>query len=232
MEPLAILRGIEFQRGGFCLKVEQLELAKGRIYLLEGPNGAGKSTLLQLLAMLLVPARGEFVFDGAKVTGRAQRRHLRRQVTMVDQNPYLFNTSVYKNLAFGLRLRHVHGDLMDSRIAQALHMVGLPNFETRRARALSGGEVRRVALARAMALQPRLLLLDEPNTGLDRDILPIFEQCLATLPGQGTTVVIASHDSDQSRRLSGEVLNIDKGVCRRLLNETRLAPSPGHEANH
>ena len=90
-------------------------------------------------------------------------------------------------------------------------MVGLADFEAHRAHSLSGGEIRRVSLARAMVLQPRLLLLDEPNTGLDREILPVFEKCLATLPGQGTTVVIASHDRDQSRRLAGEVLTLDRG---------------------
>jgi tungstate transport system ATP-binding protein len=206
-----ILRDIEFQRGDFRLTVEQLELAKDRIYLLEGANGAGKSTLLQLLALLLVPAKGTIHIDGAKITNASQRQQMRRHITMVDQNPYLFHTSVYKNLAFGLRLRNMSGDLLSLRISKALEMVGLPGFEAHRALSLSGGETRRVSLARAMVLQPRLLLLDEPNTGLDREILPVFEKCLATLPGQGTTVVIASHDRDQSRRLAGEVLTLDRG---------------------
>ncbi len=205
------LRDIEFQRGDFRLAVEQLELAKGRIYLLEGPNGTGKSTLLQILALLLVPAKGTVYFGGTKIANESQRQHVRQQITMVDQSPYLFDTSVYKNLAFGLQIRNVSSRLMGLRISQALELVGLPNFEAHRARALSGGETRRVSLARAMVLQPDLLLLDEPNAGLDREILPFFEKCLATLPGQGTTVVIASHDSGQSRRLAGEVLTLDRG---------------------
>ncbi|MGK2905175.1 MAG: energy-coupling factor ABC transporter ATP-binding protein [Desulfuromonadales bacterium] len=211
MEPLVILRDIECQRGDFRLAIEQLELAKNRIYLLEGPNGAGKSTLLQLLALLLVPAKGTVCFGGAQIASESRRQHMRRHITMVDQNPYLFDTSVYKNLAFGLRLRNLSGDLLSLRISKALEMVGLPGFDAHRARSLSGGETRRVSLARAMVLQPRLLLLDEPNAGLDREILPVFEKCLATLPGQGTTVVIASHDRDQSRRLAGEVLTLNRG---------------------
>jgi tungstate transport system ATP-binding protein len=214
-----ILRDIEFRLGDFRLAVEQLELAKDRIYLLEGANGAGKSTLLQLLALLLVPAKGTIRIGGAKIANASQRQHMRRHITMVDQNPYLFDTSVYKNLAFGLRLRNISGDLLSLRISKALEMVGLAGFEAHRARSLSGGETRRVSLARAMVLQPRLLLLDEPNTGLDREILPVFEKCLATLPGQGTTVVIASHDRDQSRRLAGEVLTLDRG---RLLPTSQL----------
>lgn len=226
MDSLMILQDIELQRGDFCLHVEQLEFKKGRIYLLEGANGAGKSTLLQLLAMLMVPTRGMICFAGENVINASQRQRLRRQITLVDQTPYLFAASVYHNLAFGLRLRNISGDLLNLRISQTLEMVGLSGFEVQQARRLSGGEIRRVALARAMVLRPRLLLLDEPNAGLDREILPIFEKCLATLPGQGTTVVIASHDRDQSRRLGGEVLTLNEGrllpTSQNTLHQTLL----------
>lgn len=211
MDPLLNLKDILFQRGDFRLQIEQLKLQTGRIYLLAGANGSGKSTLLHLLALLLEPAAGSFEFQGERVSEEAQRLRLRRQVTLVEQSPYLFNTSVYQNLAFGLRLREVVGELQDRRIRQALQAVALEGFETRQARALSGGETRRVALARAMVLRPQLLLLDEPTAGLDQKILPVFEECLAALPAQGTTVVIASHDGDQSRRLTGEVLTIERG---------------------
>ena len=211
MKPLVSLRNIEFRRDDFELRIELLELARERIYLLEGDNGAGKSTLLQLLALLLVPGAGSFAFEGEVVAGEEQRQRLRRQITLVEQSPYLFDTSVYRNLAFGLRLREVRGDLQDRRIRQALAMVGLAGEEGRLARTLSGGELRRVALARAMVLRPKLLLLDEPTAGLDREILPIFEACLASLREQGTTVVLASHDGDQARRLTGEVLTLVRG---------------------
>ena len=217
MEPFAILDDIHYQRGDFQLEIEHLELEKGRIYLLEGTNGAGKSTLLHLLALLLIPTSGRIAFSGEEVQEDAQRQRLRRQITLVEQNPYLFAASVYHNLAFGLRLRAVRGELQDRRIRNALEAVGLAGFEGRHVRTLSGGESRRVALARAMVLRPQLLLLDEPTAGLDREVLPLFEDCLATLPGQGTTVVIASHDGDQSRRLDGSVLTLEQG---------RLCPPP------
>lgn len=211
MEPLLKLQNIAFQRGGFRLQIERLELQSEGIYLLAGANGSGKSTLLHLLALLLEPTAGTFEFQGERVCEEAQRQRLRRQVTLVEQSPYLFDTSVYQNLAFGLRLREVTGELQDRRIRQALQAVGLEGFESRRASALSGGETRRVALARAMVLRPQLLLLDEPTAGLDRETLPVFEECLAALPAQGTTLVIASHDGDQSRRLAGEVLTLERG---------------------
>lgn len=221
MAPFAALYDIKFQRDDFCLAIDRLELESGEIYLLEGTNGAGKSTFLHLLALLLIPTGGSIAFAGEEVREEAQRQRLRRQITLVEQQPYLFATSVYQNLAFGLRLRDVRGELQDRRIRNALELVGLAGFEERQVRTLSGGESRRVALARAMVLRPQLLLLDEPTAGLDREVLPLFEECLATLKEQGTTLVIASHDSDQSRRLAGEVLTLDRG---RLLTAPRICP--------
>jgi len=217
MNPVLKLTNVVFHRDDFTLQIDRLELQTGEIYLLHGPNGSGKSTLLHLLALLLMPVAGEIRYTGAPVLGAQDRQRLRRQITLVEQSPFLFNTSVYQNLAFGLRLRDVRGDLQRRRIAQALQAVGLGGFERRRANALSGGETRRVALARAMVLRPQVLLLDEPTAGLDRESLPVFEHCLATLPDQGTTVVIASHDGDQQRRLGGTMITLDHG---RLVKQT------------
>ncbi len=211
MKSILTLNKVLFRRDDFRLDIDHLELEQGKLYLLHGPNGAGKSTLLHLLALLLTHKSGEFLFDGQTVNCAVDRQRLRQQITLVEQNPFLFDTSVYRNLAFGLRLRDINGDLQRRRIGQALQTVDLGGFEQRRARALSGGETRRVALARALVLRPKLLLLDEPTAGLDREVLPIFERCLAALPGQGTTVVIAGHDNDQSRRLSGTVLELERG---------------------
>jgi tungstate transport system ATP-binding protein len=222
MEPLLTLSDILFRRDDFRLEIDTLKLDPARLYLLRGPNGSGKSTLLHLLALLLAPERRQLKYTGRRIDGTAERQQLRRQITLVEQSPYLFDTSVYRNLAFGLRLRDVNGDLQRRRIAQALQAVGLEGFEPRRAAKLSGGEARRVALARALVLRPKLLLLDEPTAGLDRASLPIFERCLAELPGQGTTVVIAGHDEDQPRRLAGTILELDRG---RLVRPTG-GPTP------
>jgi tungstate transport system ATP-binding protein len=218
------LHDITFLRGDFCLAIDHLQLESGEIYLLEGTNGAGKSTFLHLLALLLVPSAGTIAFRGEEVRAEAQRQRLRRSITLVEQQPYLFATSVYQNLAFGLRLRDVRGELQDRRIRKALETVGLAGFEERHVRTLSGGESRRVALARAMVLRPQLLLLDEPTAGLDREVLPLFEACLAILKKEGTTVVIASHDKDQSRRLGGTVLTLEQGrLCPSRVANSSLA---------
>ena len=212
MEPILALRNLEYRRGPqFSLSIDHLDFQPGCIYLLAGPNGAGKSTLMQLLGLLLPPDRGEIIVAGTAVRGGSDRQRMRRQITLVEQSPFLFDGTVYDNLAFGLRLRNVRGDLQRRRIATALEAVGLQGFDHRRARALSGGETRRVALARAMVLRPKVLLLDEPTAGLDRESLPLFESCLATLPGTGVTVIISTHDVDQSRRLQGQILHLEAG---------------------
>ena len=211
MKTLLTLSDITLRRDEFTLQIERLELLSGQVYLLHGSNGAGKSTLLHVLALLLTPQGGTFNFQGIDVNSAQTRSRLRKQITLVEQNPFLFNTSVYENLAFGLRLRDVRGELQRRRITQALQAVDLAEFAERRAQELSGGETRRVALARAMILRPQLLLLDEPTAGLDRDVLPIFERCLTALAAQGTTVVIAGHDDDQQQRLGGELLCLERG---------------------
>ncbi len=212
MNSILSIHDLEFRRGGrFNLAIEQIVFHAGRIYLLAGANGAGKSTLLQLLALLIPPDRGEIRFAGNTVKGAAARQRFRRQITLVEQSPFLFDTTVYKNLAFGLRLRDVNGDLQRRRILKALHSVGLEGFENRPARALSGGESRRVALARALVLRPKVLLLDEPTAGLDDDSLSLFENNLTALSEAGVAVIMSTHDGDQARRLNGEVFRLENG---------------------
>jgi len=212
MKTLLELRNIRLRReNGFELKIDRLQLMEGQIYHLMGANGAGKSTLLHLLAQLLRADEGQIFFDGQPVKESAQAQALRRQVTLVEQSPFLFDSSVYQNIAFGLRLRNIKGELQRQRVASALADVRLSGFEKRRGKELSGGETRRVALARALALHPRILLLDEPTAGLDADTLPTFENLMAGLAGRHLTIVLSSHDAQQSRRLQTSPLFLHKG---------------------
>jgi len=212
MNPILSIHNLEYRRGNqFNLSVERMDFAAGRMYFLAGANGAGKSTLLQLLALLLPPDKGEIRFNGNSIKGAAGRHKFRRQITLVEQSPFLFDNTVYNNLAFGLRLRDINGDLQRRRILKVLHSVGLEGFENRRARALSGGESRRVALARALVIRPKVLLLDEPTAGLDDDSLSLFETNLAALTEAGVAVIMSTHDGDQARRLNGEVSRLENG---------------------
>ncbi len=219
MTSMYNLRNIEVRRnGGFSLCIEGLDLLRGRIYALAGPNGSGKTTLLRLLALLHPPDRGELRFAGESLPWeRSELLERRRRVTMVDQSPYLFDRTVYQNLAFGLRLRGVRGEEQHRRIAVGLSQVGLAGFEARRARELSGGEAQRVALARALVLQPQVLLLDEPTANLDSQTILALEDVVSDLPRQGITVVMATHDPAQPERLGCDIVRLVGG---------RLAAAP------
>ncbi|MDH3998970.1 MAG: energy-coupling factor ABC transporter ATP-binding protein [Desulfuromonadales bacterium] len=213
MEPILSLQNIELDRGKtFSLKIDHLKVMSGGLYALTGPNGAGKSTLLGVLAMLIRPKSGDLSVLGAPVLRKAsQLKELRRQITLVEQSPYLFNDTVYQNLALGLRLRGTQAKEQDALIKEALEAVGLHGFEQRQAQDLSGGETRRVALARALALKPKVLLLDEPMANIDEASLAVFESLLTSLPQQGMTIIFSTHDSDQPERLSAEVIHMNNG---------------------
>ena len=194
------------------LDIDRLTLHSGRLYILTGANGAGKSTLLSHLALLSAPSAGEIVFGDEAVrwdNGSLQRQ--RREVTLVHQSPYLFTGSVSANVAYGLKLRGMHGDSLRQRVEDALALVGLPGFGHRRSRELSGGEAQRVALARALALETKVLLLDEPLANVDRDTSELLEKIVSALPARGTTVVMTTHDPEHLERLQGERIHLVAG---------------------
>lgn len=207
------LRGIRKRYGAkTVLDIDHLEIGKGRLYTLNGPNGAGKSTLLEILAFLSPPTEGELLYDGARIDwnpGSAGAR--RRRVTLLHQSPYLFGGTVRANVAFGLNARGIAGDRQRQIVDGALETVGLPGFGDRKARELSGGEVQRVAMARALALSPEVLLLDEPFANIDRETAGALEAVVASLPARGTTVVMTTHDPDHPARLNGEPILLDAG---------------------
>jgi tungstate transport system ATP-binding protein len=212
MQPVIALKDIQVTQGeNFSLAIKNLNLQPQRVYALTGPNGAGKSTLLRIMALLTVPQTGTVSF-GDDSASLAERRH---KVTLVEQTPYLFKGSVADNLAYGLKLRGVHGAEQSRCINLTLSIVGLEGFEQRPAKELSGGEVQRVALARALVLKPELLLIDEPTANIDSSSLHGYESLLSRLPNYGVTVVFSTHDLDQSKRMGAEMMRIENG---RLLN--------------
>lgn len=192
-----------------ALELDELTLEPGHLYILTGPNGSGKSTLLNILALLSKPEQGEVVFDGERVTWKnSELNLLRKKVTLLHQSPYLFSGTVSANVAFGLKARGISGEELHRAVADSLELVGLKGFEERNVRQLSGGEARRVALARALALRPEMLLLDEPLANVDQESAQVVEQLIASLPDLGTTVVISTHDPHQNERLEGDVIQL------------------------
>lgn len=172
-----------------------------------GPSGSGKSTLLRLLNRLADPASGRVLYEGRDVR-ELDPLALRREVSLVPQLPALIDGTVHDNVAYGPRLA---GRSFDAR--SCLELAGLdPAFEDRDASKLSVGEQQRVMLARALALEPRVLLLDEPTSALDAAAREAVEATLRSLRARTSiSTVIVTHDMAQARRLAEYVLRIDDG---------------------
>ncbi len=191
------------------LHIDRLTIHAGRTLAILGPSGAGKSTLLRLLNFLETPDTGQIEYDGRLIVhGRLPLTTL-REVTTVFQRPLLLDTTVWQNVAYGLRLR---GRVEREAVVAALQQVGLDRLDRVSARILSGGEAQRVALARALVIKPRVLLLDEPTANLDPANVTIIEEVIQRLRREGTTIVIVTHHLFQARRLADDVALLMDGA--------------------
>jgi tungstate transport system ATP-binding protein len=211
--PLGEARGLVYRVGGTNL-VDGIDLAVPRATLtvIMGPNGAGKSLLLRLLHGLLSPTSGQVLWDG-----RPLDAGLRARQAMVFQRPVLLRRSVAANIRFVLKLRGVSAS---ERVAGILADAGLAAQANQPARLLSGGEQQRLSLARALALEPRILFLDEPTASLDPASTAAIEAIVRRARDRGTKVVFVTHDLGQARRLADDVVFLNRG---RLIEHT---PAP------
>ncbi len=199
--------------GRRILDIEHFEIEAGRIYGLLGANGAGKTTLLNILAFLDRPDSGtlEFVDRPVHFTA-AQMSALRREVVMVDQHPVLFSTTVQHNIEFGLKIRGIAGKERDEIIDRVLEMVDLQGLRQAPAQGLSGGEIQRIALARALALSPRVLLCDEPTSSVDVENQAAIAALLRRVNTDGrVSIIFTTHDRLQAAALTDEILVLDRG---------------------
>jgi tungstate transport system ATP-binding protein len=204
--------------GRRVLDLPHLALSSGRTLACLGPNGAGKSTLLRLLALLEPPTRGELLLLGEPV-GRSERQRLalRRRMATVFQAPLLTRQSVAKNVALGLRFRGVTGEAAGRRVGQWLERLGIAHLAGRPARSLSGGEAQRASLARALVLEPELLLLDEPFASLDPDGREALALELeAILREARIAAVLVTHDRHEALLVADEVAVLMEGRLAQL----------------
>lgn len=218
---------------GSILRKIDLHVKKGETVAVMGMSGAGKSTLLKCLAGLLRPTTGQVLVGDVDITGLSESRldGVRRRIGMVFQYAALFDSlTVYENVAFGLR-RHTH--LTESEIADVvtarLAMVGLPRTEGMMPSELSGGMQKRVGLARALAMDPEIVLYDEPTAGLD----PITGATIAELiikarDELGVTSVVVSHDIPTIMRVSNKMAMLHRGkiVARGTVEEMEHSEDP------
>ncbi|MEM3881709.1 MAG: ABC transporter ATP-binding protein [Candidatus Bathyarchaeia archaeon] len=188
-----------------------LQVQEGEILALLGPNGSGKTTLLKILALLEAPTEGTIKFQGELVTEKNAEK-MRTQSTLVFQRTILFDTTVYNNVAYGLKIRKMPRNMIDAEVKKALQLVKLDGFEKRHAKKLSGGEQQRVAIARALVLKTKLLLLDEPTANLDPKNASIIEDAISTLNREyKTTIIMATHNMFQAKSLPQRVALMNEG---------------------
>ena len=190
--------------GSIVLDGVNLHVAADEVVALLGPSGSGKSTLLRVVAGLITPDRGSVVVNGIDVTAMPTHR---RSVGMVFQNEHLFpHLSVGGNIGFGLRVAGIGTRARTEKVDELLDLVGLHGFASRRIDNLSGGEAKRVALARSLAPAPKVLLLDEPLTGLDRDLHDRLVQDVSEiLKRSATTAVWVTHDQDEAAKVAQRI---------------------------
>jgi tungstate transport system ATP-binding protein len=197
--------------GRVILDIDRLALPDGMLTAIVGENGAGKSTLLKTLAFLEEPDRGEVCFRGKRVRAR-DFFELRRSVTMVDQSPLLFHGSVFKNVAYGLKVRGVPRSEWGDRVEEALSLVDLAGLGRRTVKGLSGGETQRVAIARSLVFRPEVVLLDEPTAGVDAARVEMIETLIRDLNTRAeTSIVFSTHNLAQAYRLTDHVIHISAG---------------------
>lgn len=214
---LLTLHNLQIQRGGrITLQIEHLDIFRGETLAVVGPNGAGKSTLLLTLARLLKPQQGEILFNGKPVSQESDTSY-RRRIGLVMQDPLLFDTSVFDNVATGLRFRGVQKSEIAPRVDQWLERFGVLHLKGRRANELSGGEAQRVSLSRAFVLEPDLILLDEPFSALDSPTRSrLLDDLQLLLAETEMTTAFITHDLNEARKLGDRVAVLLGGRLRQV----------------
>jgi tungstate transport system ATP-binding protein len=222
-----ILEDVSFAAGGRAI-IDRVscELAAGPRTVILGPNGSGKSVLMRLCHGLLSPTSGRIVWRGSRDDARP------RAQAMVFQRPVMLRRAAFANVTYGLKLAGVSRMERDERARDVLDAVGLSPVANRPARVLSGGEQQKLALARAWALEPEVLFLDEPTANLDPGATREVERIVEQIHASGTKIVMTTHNLGQARRLADEILFMsggrlaDRGPVERFFAQ----PSTGEAA--
>lgn len=209
IDNLRIVRGRKV-----VLTIDKLNIYRGEVLAVVGPNGAGKSSLMLTLARLIRPKSGQITFNGKPARAESDLTY-RRRIALVLQDPLLFDMSVFDNVASGLRFRGVPKKQIASIADRWLERLDIAHLKKRRAIELSGGEAQRVSIVRALALEPQLLLLDEPFSALDPPTRKRLQSELAqVLAETQTTTVLITHDLGEAELLGNRIAVILAGRLR------------------
>jgi molybdate/tungstate transport system ATP-binding protein len=223
------LRGVSQARSGTRILDDiDLYVPEGSFFVLMGPTGCGKTTLLRIAGLIDRPSSGRVEFDGTPVPERGpDRLKVRREMVTLFQRPVLFRGTVRSNVEWGLRIRGTDSTETRSRVSEVLEMVGLEGFAGRDAATLSGGELQRTALARALVIKPKVLLLDEPTASVDPGLRLSMVRSMAELQGRtGITFLMATHDFSEALSLGTAGAVMRKGSIEQTGTMDDLFYSP------
>jgi cobalt/nickel transport system ATP-binding protein len=215
-QPILTTKGLDFNypNGVEALKNVSMDIGKGKKIVFLGPNGAGKSTLFLHFNGILKPKRGEVLFEGTPLKyDQKSLSALREHVAMVLQNPddQIFSTTVEEDVAFGPMNLQLERDEIERRIDEALHLVGMENLRERPTQQLSFGQRKRVSLAGALAMRPKVLIMDEPTAGLDSEMVHELMELSDELNHSGMTMIMSTHDIETAYEWADEMMVMFKG---------------------
>ncbi len=229
--PILDIGNLRAQRGGVTvLDVPNLAIRNGEVLSLIGPNGAGKSTILLIMARLIPPVSGTIRFKGQAVHNGNNVIDYRRKIAMVFQEPLLFDATVHDNVAAGLKIRGMKRAETHARVHECLDHFGITHLSDRHARKLSGGEAQRTSLARAFAVRPEIIFLDEPFSSLDPPTREgLIDDLQRILKETKTTAVMATHDRIEALRLSHRIAVMKDGRIMQIGHPEEVMNHPVDE---
>lgn len=199
-------------KDNFSVSVDKLDIYQGERIALIGPNGAGKTTLLQILTLLQQPQQGSIIFNGTEIKFKNQIFQYHRSTAFVPQKAVLYRGSVKDNVAIGLKIRCEKSSVIDKKVIEILMTFRIEYLANRPADRISGGEARRVMLARALVLNPQVLFLDEPFGDLDEPVrVELIEDLLPVLSQTGCAMIFVTHNQDETYQLADRFMVMIKG---------------------
>ena len=215
----------QYDDGFVALKDINLTIESGKFYSLLGPSGSGKSTILRIIAGFSQPSSGQVFFDGKDITDLdAAKRH----INTVFQNYALFpHLNVFENVAFGLKIKKQPMDKIKPAVKEALHMVRLDGYANREISELSGGQQQRVAIARAIVNEPKVLLLDESLSALDKRLRKDMQFELRAIQKKlGITFIFVTHDQEEALSMSDEIFVLNDGMIQQSGSPVAIYDEP------
>ncbi|MFX0001396.1 MAG: ABC transporter ATP-binding protein [Candidatus Hodarchaeota archaeon] len=207
-------------------------LKKGECFVIIGPNGSGKTTLLRLISLLDSPTQGQIVYNKQNITKISGKRltQYRRKFSFVRQKPVVRNTTVYNNIAYGLKVRGIKREKYDAVVNETIEFIGLKGMENKNARSLSGGEMQRVAIAMNFIINPEIYLLDEVSANLDSMNVKLLEDFILRIKQDNKkTIIMSTHDPIEAIKYADRIAVLNNGQITQIGSPNEIFTAPKDE---